>query len=608
MRVQRVITNETCNQNCWFCNARRPAEDPDFIASAAVRARIDAALAEGAEEIVLTGGEPTMRSDIASLVRHASRQDARVVLETNAALIDDRRAGELAAAGLDTARVHVVAWQAAAADAISRDDGGFDASQRGIAAFANAGVRIEAVTPIVRRNLDCVAGIPSGIAASELPIDAMVLIIPFDAPNPDECAPTGELADAVAAVAESARRCALPLRLDPATYIPPCFFTKTERVAHLFALNRGNAERPGFVHVDSCQECLVRDRCPGVPQHTIAAGTPHLEPIDSQRLRRRLTVMSTVEEQIARELVGRDMLRNSAYGQVAEYTVRVNFHCNQSCEFCFVSTHLPPAGDEAVRAAIEQAGEERAVLVLSGGEPTLNPKLVDYVKLAKQVGVRAVELQSNAIRLADAQLANDLVDAGVEQAMISLHGSTAAISDAITGAPGTFDQTVLGIDALSRTGVRLRLNFVFCQDNYADFPRLVDMVGERWPAAAIVFSFVGSHTDVVPRTGTLIPRFSDIMPHLLAGLQRAHAAGLEICGFDSMCGLPLCLVPDSERDKFSDVALEAGGGDGEFVKGEVCKTCAARDRCYGIRRGYADLYGFGELLPLGLGGEASASA
>src|SRR5262245_2385763 len=99
MDVQRVVTNETCNQNCWFCNARRPAERPEFIARAAVRSRIDAALAGDPREVVLTGGEPAMRSDLVDLVQRAAAGGGRVVLETNGALIDAARARALAAAG-----------------------------------------------------------------------------------------------------------------------------------------------------------------------------------------------------------------------------------------------------------------------------------------------------------------------------------------------------------------------------------------------------------------------------------------------------------------------------------------------------------------------------
>src|SRR5437763_10973558 len=107
MHVQRVITNETCNQNCWFCNARQPTERPAFVARPAVWRRIDAARLEDTREIVLTGGEPTQRSDLADLVRRAAAGGTRVVIETNGALIDAARALTLADAGLHTARVQL---------------------------------------------------------------------------------------------------------------------------------------------------------------------------------------------------------------------------------------------------------------------------------------------------------------------------------------------------------------------------------------------------------------------------------------------------------------------------------------------------------------------
>lgn len=594
MHSQRVVTNETCNQNCWFCNARRPAERPDFIARAAVRARVEAARAGEPREIVLTGGEPTMRSDLADLVQRAAAGGRRVVLETNAALIDAARARALAAAGLHTARVQLVAW-GEAADAITRVPGSFAGAVRGIRALAAAGVVVEVTAPIVHRNHALLAALPGGIAAAALPVAALVLVIPTDAPDRDECAPLAAVGRTVAAVADAARRFGLALRLDRATYVPPCVFETPERVTHLFALNRGHATREGFVRVAACDECLVNDRCPGLPV-AAAATPPPLRPILDHRVRRRLTVMSTVEEQVARELISRQIVRGS-YGQVPEHTVRVNFHCNQACDFCFVSTHLPPAGDAAVRAAIEAAGREQGVLVLSGGEPTLNPRLLDYVRLAKQAGVRGIELQTNATRLGDAALARALVDAGVEQATVSLHASTAAVSDAITGAPGTFEQTLRGLDVLAQLPVRVQLNFVFCQANRHDFPDVIALMAARWPRAGITPIFVGSHTDVVPRTSLLIPTFGDILPALAAGLARARAAGIAVGGLDTMCGLPLCLVPASERAAYSTVALPPDAGDGEFVKGESCAGCAEGHRCYGVRRGYAELYGTGELRP-----------
>ncbi|HLM71999.1 MAG TPA: radical SAM protein, partial [Polyangiaceae bacterium] len=71
MLVARVLTNETCNQNCGFCDARRPAESPSVARGEAVLRRIDEAARGGAREIVLTGGEPSLRRDLPLLIKRA---------------------------------------------------------------------------------------------------------------------------------------------------------------------------------------------------------------------------------------------------------------------------------------------------------------------------------------------------------------------------------------------------------------------------------------------------------------------------------------------------------------------------------------------------------
>src|SRR5690606_26930449 len=213
-----------------------------------------------------------------------------------------------------------------------------------------------------------------------------------------------------------------------------------------------------------------------------------------------------IDEQIARELVGRELGRDVDGNAWLVHTVRVQFLCNQACDFCFVSTHLPHPPPAAIYAALDRAAAEQAVVALSGGEPTLNPRLCEYVRYAKQVGVRSVELQTNAIRLADPSLCEQLAAAGIDTAFVSLHGSRAEVCDAITNAPGTWAKTVAGLDQLARVGVGTRINFVMCRDNADDFPATVELVASRWPSFVLTFSFVAPSTDLVPRTAALIPR------------------------------------------------------------------------------------------------------
>jgi len=598
MRTARVLTNRACNQNCTFCNARRPRDDPGFVEPRAVAARLAAARREDATEIVLTGGEPTLRRDIARQIARARRLGfERVVLETNGTLITPERARELAQAGLDVARVHVPTW-GTALDELTRDPGGFAALRRGLRALADAGVPFEAAVPIVKRNLDAVADVPDGLAADGLVPSCLVLDVPVEGPELDVLAGLSEAASAIVAVESRARALGLPVRLGQDPQIPPCIFPRPDRVAHLFAMTRGGPPRPGYARVAACSSCQVEDRCPGVPRAALdRPGMPELSPVSTDRLRRRLSVISSVKEQIARELVSYEVARQPDEMTLPMHTVRINFRCNQACGFCFVSTHLPSADGEAVRSAIAEGGRAGGVVALSGGEPTLNPELVDYVKLARRSGAQSVELQTNATRLEDAALTLALADAGVDVAFVSLHGSNAAISDAVTEAPGTFDKTVRGIDTLYASPIAVRLDFVFCQKNYRDFPDYVRMVADRWPRARLTVSFVAASTDVVPRTPELVPRYSDVLPSMAEGVRLAQELGVLVGGFESMCGMPLCLVPEVLEEYLGLAELPDGIDRGEFIKPGPCASCGLSNRCYGLRSGYAELYGAGELRP-----------
>nr|WP_255216344.1 radical SAM protein [Pseudenhygromyxa sp. WMMC2535] len=382
---------------------------------------------------------------------------------------------------------------------------------------------------------------------------------------------------------------------------PPCLFRAPGRSGHLFSLTRGGAERPGYARPEGCAGCQVADRCPGFPIPDLERD-PSLAPapIQADRARRRLTLVADVDAQIARELVSHDLGRDTAGNTWVVHTIRVQFRCNQACDFCFVSTHLPKAESAAIYAAIDAAASAGAAVALSGGEPTLAPALCDYVRHAKAAGVAAIELQTNAIRLADPALCRAVVEAGIDTAFVSLHGSRAEICDAVTNAPGTWAKTVAGLDQLARhEQVGVRVNFVMCQQNAADFPAVVELVASRWPRADLTFSFVAPSTDLVPRTQALIPRYSEVFAPLLAGLERARALGVTVTGFESMCAIPLCLKPDGlgDYEQLSPAELGVGESAAEFEKPPVCVTCSQQARCWGVRRGYVSLYGTDELRP-----------
>lgn len=602
MRTASIPTSLTCNQNCTYCISRRPADDPAFVTAAAVRQRIDAAAAGGAREIILTGGEPSLRRDLGTFIAYAHHLGCEVTLETNATLVTGRRAETWRRAGLDRARVNLAGGNDGL-DAVTRDPGGFTRALAGIAALRGAGVPVEIAAAVVRSTAPVLPSVPvalHNLLGPDDGLEGIVLSVPEQSPDAPELLPYATAAEVILAVDAAAQAVAIPVRVDAITGPPPCILPAGRPSARLLhALSPGGAARPGYRHLPACARCLVADRCAGVSDVYLARfGEPAMQPITDDRQRRRLSVISTAREQIARELVSDNRRQKPGEPPENERVIRVNFQCNQACGFCFVSTHLPAATDAAIRAAIVDAGRHGARITISGGEPTLNPRLLEYVTLARQHSRGPVEVQTNAIRLADRVLAEALVAAGVDEVFVSLHGSSAEISDAITEAPGTFAKTVAGLDTLAGLDVALGLNFVMCERNYRDLPDYIGFVHARWPKAMVSLSFVAASSDLVPMDRSMIPRYSDVLPYLREALHKAEVCGLWVSPLDSMCGLPLCLWPTSLEEPLARDDIPAGFDGGEFVKTETCRACVAVAKCYGLRRRYITLYGTDELRPI----------
>ena len=590
-RTRRLTTNETCDLACAFCDARRSHERPEVAGGPALRRTVERAIAAEPDALVLTGGEPTLRSDLPRLVAWIrARTRSELVLETHG--VHTQTPGVLEA-GIDVVRVHVPAWGPDLDTFTGHADAGA-AVRRTLEQLQSAGAAFETATPIVAANLDRVAELPGHFARLGLRPRTLWLRIITHAPDPAALAELSRATAAASAFIRSARREGLSVSLDPDGFVPPCCFEHPSAVAHVFALNRGAVGRSGFAQAPACGSCTIAERCPGPPN----GHQQRARPLQSASLRRRLTVIGTPQAQAQRELVTREVYRAPDGTAAPAATIRINFRCNQSCTFCFVSTHLPDPDPQDVFAAIDDIAAVGGNLALSGGEPTLNPRLLDYVRHARASGVGELELQTNATRLADETLAHALASAGVDRAFVSLHGLDAATSDAVTEAPGTFDATVAGLDTLATTSIELRINFVLCELNHRQFPAFVRMVAQRWPQASVNVSFVAPSTDLVPRTLALIPRYEDVLPFVAEGMREGEAHGVVVDGFESMCGIPLCLVPGDLQRFVPLAAADHGLSQEEFIKPDGCGACVLQTRCFGLRRGYAELYGTEALRPV----------
>ncbi|MBX3248067.1 MAG: radical SAM protein [Myxococcales bacterium] len=128
--------------------------------------------------------------------------------------------------------------------------------------------------------------------------------------------------------------------------------------------------------------------------------------------------------------------------------VRLTFDCNNRCIFCLDSdTHDGRMRDrEEVKQQIlegRRAGATR--LILSGGEPTIHPSYVDFIKLGKRAGYTKIQTVTNGRLFQYQDFLDRCIAAGLDEITFSLHGPNARIHDALVGVKGAFEQESAGL-------------------------------------------------------------------------------------------------------------------------------------------------------------------
>jgi MoaA/NifB/PqqE/SkfB family radical SAM enzyme len=128
--------------------------------------------------------------------------------------------------------------------------------------------------------------------------------------------------------------------------------------------------------------------------------------------------------------------------------MNITYKCANRCVFCATGDRVSAAlGWDKIDEILRQhRAEGTDQLDIDGGEPTTHPRLADAIGLARELGYRSINLTSNGRLLRDRALAERIVNSGITHLLISLHGATPEVHDAATDLPGSFAETVAGID------------------------------------------------------------------------------------------------------------------------------------------------------------------
>ena len=158
--------------------------------------------------------------------------------------------------------------------------------------------------------------------------------------------------------------------------------------------------------------------------------------------------------------------------------VRLSFDCNNHCTFCLDAN----AHDGTMRSSMDIKvqiieGKKRGAsrLILSGGEPTMHPNFLDFVKLGKRAGYRKVQTVTNGRMFQYPAVLEAARQNGLDEITFSLHGHTAKIHDALVGTPGAFAEETAGLKAaLASGGFIVNVDIVINKQNVRHLPEMLE--------------------------------------------------------------------------------------------------------------------------------------
>jgi heme b synthase len=160
LRLVAWETTRNCNLACVHCRASATLGPHEGELGTAEALRILDQIAEvGNPIIILTGGEPLLRSDIFDIARYGTDLGMRMVMALNGTLITETVARQLVEAGIQRISVSLDGASAETHDRFRQVEGAFESTLQGIDLLKKAGMEFQINTTITKTNLEQIPAI-----------------------------------------------------------------------------------------------------------------------------------------------------------------------------------------------------------------------------------------------------------------------------------------------------------------------------------------------------------------------------------------------------------------------------------------------------------------
>ena len=206
----------------------------------------------------------------------------------------------------------------------------------------------------------------------------------------------------------------------------------------------------------------------------------------------------------------------------------LTFTCQNNCVHCYAGG--PHKTDELTteqwKKVIDRLHEIGVFIVtFTGGEPTLREDLPDLLQYAQNKGI-VTGLVTNGRRLKDKNYVKTLEKTGLDFVQVTLESYRSEVHDQMTGAKGSWKETIAGIKNVIPTKIYATTNTTLSKHNAEDFLETVNFIKQLGIAGfgcnSLIYS--GKAQEIGDEFVVSIETLKELLPQVH---ERANQLGLK---------------------------------------------------------------------------------
>jgi len=281
--------------------------------------------------------------------------------------------------------------------------------------------------------------------------------------------------------------------------------------------------------------------------------------------------------------------------------------CNQDCLFCSDPTNKRSYRQvtdpllEDIKRDLRELKKVSDNIKITGREATARKDFLDILDYAKKVGFKVITIETNGQNFSNKNFTKQVLEAGANDFFISIHGHNSKLHDHLTRTPGSFQRSKEGILNLINHQQKVNANIVVTKLNYEYIPKIVNFLN-KLKVNGITISFIMVEGNVKENID-LVPKMATVIPYI----KRTIKAGNMNIALNHFvpCLLENLIIYSNWFKQQKKVVIDNPNylitiepKDWHDAKDKSCKRCKFDNVCFGLRRGYVEIYGFNELKPV----------